>query len=455
MRSCRHCAHENADHLAFCSQCRPKTAPHRRWTAGRQPAHDRDPAPTRGRCWRRRARSDDGGTPSPARGRCSTGRCRPSGRASAGAPAPTACRSRVRWLGESIGYIYVYLRGKLDAGEHRRRLLEERSGAETLLAGALNELGQIGPARRGRSTPSYGIARGDRTGARASRGGGRRRGDVGISAAERGDAAGEPAVGRRGRMGRRRQGQPRVRADLARGDRRSPHDGHASGARRGRAGADRTRHQRRAAPSATPGSRSWRTTPPGSRQSSARWKRTPSGSTRSSQTCAPRRRRCATPPRRRRRSWIRSSPARRQAASAMAASIAGRMRDRVDAEREIGDLTAQIGRVAADVRPPHAALLSAYQNIDRLTETIGDPQRPSGRDRQARSHYDHRKLLAGLGLVDCMLRRDLRGALEAAQSRARAERPSAISATPGPPSAAAPPIGVTAPSSSRPVIASR
>ena len=94
---------------------------------------------------------------------------------------------------------------------------------------------------------------------------------------------------------------------------------------------------------------------------------------------------------------------RRQAASAMAASIAGRMRDRGDAEREIADLTAQIGRVAADVRPPHAVLLSAYQNIDRLTETISTRSAHLAAIEQARSHYDHRKLLAGLGLVTCML----------------------------------------------------
>ncbi len=87
----------------------------------------------------------------------------------------------------------------------------------------------------------------------------------------------------------------------------------------------------------------------------------------------------------------------------MAASIAGRMRDRVDAEREISDLTAQIGRVAADVRPPHAALLSAYQNIDRLTETISTRSAHLAAIEQARSHYDHRKLLAGVGVLTCML----------------------------------------------------
>jgi hypothetical protein len=87
----------------------------------------------------------------------------------------------------------------------------------------------------------------------------------------------------------------------------------------------------------------------------------------------------------------------------MAASIAGRLRDRVDAEREISDLTAQLGRVAADVRPPHATLLSGYQNIDRLTETIGDRSAQLAAIEQARGHYDYRKLLAGVGLVTCML----------------------------------------------------
>jgi hypothetical protein len=35
----------------------------------------------------------------------------------------------------------VFLRGKLDAEERRRRLTEERSGAEALLSGAMSELG--------------------------------------------------------------------------------------------------------------------------------------------------------------------------------------------------------------------------------------------------------------------------------------------------------------------------
>jgi hypothetical protein len=145
MRSCRHCAHENADHLAFCSQCGrklPRTdgglPDVSRRTTGDPGAYSRTmlatpgPAATTGR-----------DTVAGARTLFDRPLSTPSGLGLGGASAPTASRSRVRWLGESIGYIYVYLRSKLDAGEHRRRLLEERSGAETLLAGALNELGQI------------------------------------------------------------------------------------------------------------------------------------------------------------------------------------------------------------------------------------------------------------------------------------------------------------------------
>ena len=54
------------------------------------------------------------------------------------AEPPTARGSR--WAADAIGYIYVYLRDKLDAGARRRRLTEERAGAEALLSGAINEL---------------------------------------------------------------------------------------------------------------------------------------------------------------------------------------------------------------------------------------------------------------------------------------------------------------------------
>ena len=125
---------------------------------------------------------------------------------------------------------------------------------------------------------------------------------------------------------------------------------------------------------------------------------------------------------------------RRQAASAMAASIAGRLRDRVDAEREITDLTAQIGRVAADIRPPHATLLSGYQNIDRLTRDDRRSQRPARGDRAGarslRSSQAGRRRRPG----DLHAGRDRRGAVGRAQVAARA-KPS-TRPPPSPPAAA-------------------
>jgi chromosome segregation ATPase len=95
--------------------------------------------------------------------------------------------------------------------------------------------------------------------------------------------------------------------------------------------------------------------------------------------------------------------ARRQAASAMAATVAGHARDRGDAEREVAELTEQLGRVTAQVRPPASSLLSSYQRIDRLEETIADRNTQIAALDRSAAHYDQRKLLTGVGLVTSML----------------------------------------------------
>jgi hypothetical protein len=87
----------------------------------------------------------------------------------------------------------------------------------------------------------------------------------------------------------------------------------------------------------------------------------------------------------------------------MAASIAGRQRDRGAAEREAAELTAQLGRTAAEIRPPHTSLLSAYQNIDRLSETIAERTAEIAAVEQMQAHYDVRKLLTGVGLLTTMI----------------------------------------------------
>src|ERR1043165_8576080 len=134
MRSCRHCAHENADHLAFCSQCGRKLPRTDNALAAvlRPLGGGSDPAAA----YSRTVMATPG--PASATGRPTvTGGRIVSGRPAAildAPPPPAPAPSRLRWLGESVGYIYVYLRGKLDAGERRRRLGEERTGAEALLS---------------------------------------------------------------------------------------------------------------------------------------------------------------------------------------------------------------------------------------------------------------------------------------------------------------------------------
>jgi hypothetical protein len=409
MRSCRHCAHENADHLAYCSQCGrklPRTeggllavggllASNR--TTGNPAAYSRTvlatpgPATTTGRATVAALRNLTDRDLSPGG---------PAAFADPAAPAPPP--SRVRWMGESVGYIYVYLRGKLDAGERRRRLTEERAGAETLLAGALNELGQV--------VLREGVQHAELTGLLEA---------IGRAHARREAAAADAATSellQQNEATRLANQQADAEAEWTAADNASREsdqilrdasaDRKTTGARLSRVEAERARIDRETNESGPVGDARMAQLAHDADGLAAEQRSLEAHLGRLDAQLADLRAKAAT---------LRDAAAtakskleqivagRRQAASAMAASIAGRLRDRVDAEREISDLTSQLGRVAADVRPPHAALLSGYQNIDRLAETIGDRGAQLAAIEQARSHYDHRKLLTGLGLVTFML----------------------------------------------------
>jgi hypothetical protein len=94
---------------------------------------------------------------------------------------------------------------------------------------------------------------------------------------------------------------------------------------------------------------------------------------------------------------------RRQASSAMGASVASHSRERADAEREIGELTEQLGRAATQSRPPAALLQPLFQRIDRLARTVAERRSDIATLDQAAAHYDERKLLTGVGLVTSMI----------------------------------------------------
>jgi len=403
MRSCRHCAHENADHLPFCSQCGRKLPR----TDGGLPVLGRSLGTGNGAAYSRTVLA----TPGPS----TTGRATVAARSFPGSslsgrqvaamalPAePERPRSRVRWLGESVGYIYVYLRGKLDAGERRRRLIEERAGAEALLAGALNELGQ--------TVLREGVQHADLTGLLEA---------IGRAHARRESAAADTTTSeslQQTAAERHTSQQAAAEAEWTSADnasreseqilRATTADRRTAAARLARVQEQRDRFASEADQSGPIGDVRLAQRAHEDAGLAAEQRALEQNTARLDQQLADLRDKAAK---------LRAAAAaaktkleqivadRRQAASAMAASIAGRMRDRADAEREIADLTAQIGRVAADARPPHATLLSGYQNIERLEETIGDRSAQLAAIEQARGHYDHRKLLAGLGVLTCMI----------------------------------------------------
>jgi hypothetical protein len=400
MRPCRHCPHENADHLAFCSQCGHKLAK----TDGALAALRRLSGPGDGVAFSRTVLATPG--PGSITGRATVASPRHlSGRQSGGFGAPTMPappRSRLRWLGESVGYIYVYLRGKLDAGERRRRLVEERAGAETLLAGALNELGQV--------VLREGVQHAELTGLLE---------EIGRAHARREAAAADTATSeslQQTEAARLASQQAAAEGEWTAADsasreseqilRAATADRRTAGARLARVKEERARIARDMAERPTLGDARAAQMAHDEAGLATEQRALEDNTGRLDRQLADLRDKAAA---------LRAAAAaakakleqvvaaRRQAASAMAASIAGRLRDRGDAEREIEELTAQLGRVASDVRPPHATLLSGYQNIDRLTDTLADRTAQLAAIEQARGHYDHRKLLAGVGLLTCML----------------------------------------------------
>jgi chromosome segregation ATPase len=305
-------------------------------------------------------------------------------------------------MGDSIGYIYVYLRSKLDAGERRRRLLEERTGAEALLSGAVNELG-LAVLREGVQHPEL-------TGLLEA---------VGRAHARRESAAADMAASeslQQAEASRLGAQETAAEAEWSAADKASRDAEEILRA----AGGDRRTAETRLVRVKDERGRLEREATTGQGLSQARTAQLAhdiggldgeqaaleSNLTALDRQLADLRGRATT---------LRTSAtgakskleqavaARRKAASAMAASIAGRLRDRADAEREVAELTVQLGRVTAEVRPPHSALLASYGNIDRLSETIADRAAQLTALEQARSHYDQRKLLTGVGLLTTML----------------------------------------------------
>jgi chromosome segregation ATPase len=314
------------------------------------------------------------------------------------AKGAAARRSRLGWAGDSIGYIYVYLRGKLDAEERRRRLTEERAGAEALLSGAINELAQ--------TVLREGITHPDLTGLLEAIGRAHARREAAAADMAASDVLQQAEATRLGAQESAAEAE-RSAADRALREaeeilRSATADRRAADTRLGRVRDERARLDREAAGNQTL-----------TRARSAELAHEAEGLADEQDALEEQTARLdreltdlrATGAALRTAAAAAKSKheqavgARRQAASAMAASIAGRQRDRSDAEREVAELTAQLGRATAEVRPPHAPLLSSYQTVDRLSATIADRNGQLSALEQAQGHYDLRKLMTGVGLL--------------------------------------------------------
>ncbi len=312
----------------------------------------------------------------------------------------TAGTSRIGWLAGSIAYIYVYLREKLDAGARRRRLTEERDGAERLLGGAVKQLGA--------TILSQGIQHPDLTGLLEAIG----RADARREAATADIAASEQLLAaEEGRLGAQElvleaewnasDKANRNAEELTRGVSRENQEV-ASRLARARDARARLERDAELAEASLDG-----------KQKAAHLRHEAAGMKSEEETLEAQVSRLDAQlvEMREESSALRAAAqaararleeavaTRRSAGSAMKASIAGHTRERADAEREVVELTEQLGRAGAQSRSPVAALAPLYQSIDRLEETLSDRERQIAAIDQAQAQYDHRKLITGVGLL--------------------------------------------------------
>jgi hypothetical protein len=399
MRTCKHCAHPSADHLAFCAACG-------HWMGS--PTSGMSAFGGMGGGLGGNGTDRARGTAAFSRTIVAASRESVTGRSTAPLRGATTTERTLAdrpkrglfWAGDAIGYIYVYLRDKVDAGARRRRLAEERTGAEALLSGALNELAAA-VLREGVQHPDF-------TGLLEAIGRANARREAAAADLEAAETLQQNEATRLGALVEAAEGEwtanDRTSRDADEILRGAAEDRDTAGVRLTRVKDERARLIREMSSNSGDARAAQlahdavgladeqraleELTERLDRQLADL--RDNSATLRTAAAASKAKLEAAT-------------AARRDAASAMGASIAGRQRDRATAEKEAVDLTEQLGRTAAEIRAPHGALLSSYQNIDRLTETIADRGAQIAAIEQMQAHYDQRKLLTGVGLLTSML----------------------------------------------------
>ena len=373
MRTCGRCGHDNAGHLAYCSSCGRRLL-----GSGGVPPHAPGPVSTNDAV---------GAGSSPARESAPTAFA-----ATIAISNPSGASAKTRGSGthpgvlstgvDAVRYVFSYVRGRMDAEDRKRKLVDEREGAARLLEGALIELGHLvlteGPGtpelaglteavvqareRREAAITDLAAAEKFRTSEDVRLGLLEAAAETECNACETGaarvddllhqldDQRREVDAG----LGRLRSDNAATNLDLLNEDSaaliaRHAHLDEEVGALRERGAALRA------------------------------------------STIAARAK------------LDQAIATRRQTAASVVASIAAHARDHAEAEKQIRDTTTQIGQTTFRRRPALPPFLPAYARIDRLEEAIADRDRQTAGVERIIGHYDLPKLAAGLGLLTGIL----------------------------------------------------
>jgi hypothetical protein len=400
MRACGHCSHQNADHLAYCSRCGKRLAGATLLPAvgGAGRGQMAALSPTAAMSRTMLARPANGVTGPQTVSMAPGAMPGPDGTTTA------VVTTRLGFAVQSIGYIYVFARGKIAAGERRKHLVEERDGAETLLASAIRDLGST-VLREGVQHPdltglleAIGRSEAAREGAIADLAASEHQKVVeedrlaGHETALEGEWKVADASSREAdevlRAATAEHAAALARLRKVR-DERARLERDAEAAETAAGGEARVAHLKHESDGLLAEARALE-------EQTARLDRhladlrDKSSKLRASAGAA-------------RAKLDEAIATRRQSAAAMAASVASHVRERADAEREAAELTVQLGRATLQARPAVSSLLSVFQRIDRLQETIVDRTRELEALERAAAAYDQRKLMTGVSLVTVLL----------------------------------------------------
>lgn len=339
MRPCAHCQYDNADHLAYCFQC-----------GRRLGAHVRRAGPT--------AAGANTAFPITAGGSLAVAptminrATEPTLVATAPATASPTQAAPLRALSH-VRYLFVYLRGRWAAEERKRRLGEEKEGAERLLGSAFSELGQT-ILREGHSAPdltglleAIGRAQARREGAVAD-----------LKSAEQLQAAEDLRQGRRHESA---QAAVTAAEEAAR-----ELDELLRAAERDVTSApdhERPRHQQVL------------------------------------ETVRQRRQTAQEGLAKARAQLEAVARERRQTAAQISVGLSGHSRERAEAEREIASLTAQLGQAAHQCKLGVPSLKLALGRIERLETTISERTRAIAAIDLSLGHYDKKRVAVGAAIL--------------------------------------------------------